>query len=94
MVERDADLLHTEIVNSLPESLREAQLDQEEADDTDETTTTPLPLRITAVPRPPSPPHTARRPTGREATKVTALPEVATAVETIREVQKVMCSRI
>ena len=38
VVKRDADLLHTEIVNSLPESLREAQLEQEEADDTDETT--------------------------------------------------------
>lgn len=39
VVERDADLSHTEVANSLPESLKEAQLDQEEADDTDDTTT-------------------------------------------------------
>ena len=39
MVERDADLMHTDVVKNLPESLTEAQLDQDEVDDTDETTT-------------------------------------------------------
>ena len=39
VVERNADLSHTEVVNGLPESLQEAQLDQKEVDDTNETTT-------------------------------------------------------
>ena len=39
MVERGADLAHTEIVNGLPDSLREAQLIQEEADGADATST-------------------------------------------------------